>query len=218
MSALRDLTGRRFGRLLVLERAGSDAWKQARWLSRCDCSVKKIVNAYDLVSGQTKSCGCLKREVAKQRATKHGYATGRKLSPEYHCWASIKARCLNPKNRAFKYYGARGITVCERWRESFTAFLADMGPRPPGTSIHRIDNDGNYEPGNCIWATRAEHETNKRRPRAKRITVEGVRYIGVAAAALAYGVNSRSVRSRMRIHGCAATQAIFALLKQKPRR
>lgn len=159
-----DETGRRFSRLEVIALAGS-----GRWLCRCDCGAELRVRGSCLRSGNVKSCGCLHREKAREqqlelakKAVKHGkYKT-----PEYSIWANIKNRCLNPKDNAFRHYGARGVTVCDRWNESFDTFYADMGPRPsPKHSIDRIDNDGNYSPENCRWATQIVQHNNKRNTR-----------------------------------------------------
>lgn len=163
-SVLNDLTGQRFGRLVVVARTENRSGR-THWKCQCDCGNDAIVAAYRLTGPQrTQSCGCLTREATAKRCTTHGAAHRDRRAPEYGTWAAMKQRCQNPRSAKFPEYGARGITVCKRWSDSFEAFLADMGPKPsPRHTIDRIDNDLGYEPGNCRWATPTEQRLNQRR-------------------------------------------------------
>jgi hypothetical protein len=152
-----DITGQRFGRLVVIEDAGRTKVGRVIWFCRCDCGGRTTVEGVLLRNGNTKSCGC------GQSPFIHGHSRRGMWSPTYFSWQKMLQRCNNPNSDRYKYYGARGIIVCERWLHSFENFLADMGERPPKRSIDRINNNGNYEPGNCRWATQSEQVRNSRR-------------------------------------------------------
>jgi hypothetical protein len=153
------MTGQRFNRLVAIRQVGV-RHGHADWLFRCDCGAEKVIPGYRARNRNAASCGCHRREQCGTMSRTHGETH----SVEYTTWTSMTQRCFNPRNRAYKDYGGRGITVCERWRTSFEAFLADMGRRPaPGLSLDRIDNNHGYEPWNCRWATKFEQNNNKRR-------------------------------------------------------
>lgn len=160
MSARTDLAGQRFGRLVALTYSHSDEGGRAHWLCRCDCGVARTVRGKDL--GKQTSCGCQRREQARSLKLTHG----QRWTQLYTCWLNMSDRCNNPNNKRFKDYGGRGIKICDHWR-SFANFLADIlaaiGERPPGMTLDRIDNNGNYEPGNVRWATMKQQRANQRR-------------------------------------------------------
>lgn len=156
-----DISGQRFGRLVVVGRAGAVPGSTT-WHCVCGCGVKTIVRGCLLKAGHTKSCGCIKTEnmttLNVSRIT-HGQSN----SPEWNSWQAMIVRCTRKSTNYYANYGGRGITVCPKWRHSFETFLKDMGPRPRGTTLDRYPhNAGNYEPDNCRWATPKEQANNTR--------------------------------------------------------
>lgn len=154
MSRLIDMTGQRFGRLLILGRSG------AHWACRCDCGQSAKVRRKHLIGGHTVSCGCRRNQILSElhETNQRHMMSG---SPTHRVWIEMRRRCRSAGRVTAKYYFDRGVTVCEHWQSSFEDFLADMGERPPGTTIDRIDGTRGYEPANCRWATPQQQRANQ---------------------------------------------------------
>lgn len=199
--AIKDITGEKFGRLTVVSLAGTKLVgtrkkHRAIWNCQCDCGGTAVVTGASLRSGNTKSCGCLLRDITVDRCTSHGNATRKRQTKEYTTYLGMRSRCENPNSTDFADYMARGIYVCERWVNSFANFLSDMGKAPSAQhSIDRIDNDGPYSPENCRWALPRQQARNKRSTRyveafGKRMSVaELSEVIGKPYQSILYRIN-----------------------------
>lgn len=190
-----DITGRRFGRYVVVGYAGRPNGHTYRWFCRCDCGTGRAVARGSLINGDSKSCGCAKSEASRRAATRHGHAGHGRESGTYRSWKSAIYRCHDQNSISYPRYGAVGIFVCDAWRNSFEAFLDDMGDRPDGTSIERIKSDRGYEPGNCRWATTKEQNRNQRTN--KFVNVNGQDMI-VSDALAALGVSRTTYYRRLK--------------------
>lgn len=206
-----DLTGKVFGRLTAMRRSGtSDGC--AVWECHCHCGRVLHVGSRSLASGRTKSCGCLQREKASF-VGKNNALHGKSKTKEHRTWAGIKTRCTNKNCKYYHRYGGRGIKMCDRWEQSFEAFLADVGPAP--SLLHSIDrfpdNDGNYEPGNCRWVLCAEQQRN--RSTNKIIEFQGRRLCVVEWSELT-GINSQTIYRRLKM-GWSVDRALTKPVQRK---
>lgn len=211
MTPKNDLTGQRFGRLLVIEETGRNKHNAVMWLCRCDCGTEKAVRAYGLRSGKTRSCGCYNREKIVQSTKTHGLSH----QPIHTAWRNMNRRTSEPTYPGYHLYGGRGISVCAEWRESFEAFVRDMGPsHSDGLTLDRIDVNGNYEPTNCRWATPLEQGRNKRNNRL--LTFRG-ETMPLSAWAERVGVHHTVIRARLR-NGWPVERALTAPAPKRRKR
>jgi hypothetical protein len=194
MSAFIDLTGHIFGRLTVIERGPNTANNHTRWWCACRCGKRKLIHGTSLRSEASQSCGCLQKEVTQKRSRTHGMTR----TPEYYTWCLLRRRCLDPSDPKYPSYGGRGITVCDTWKESFSNFYRDMGPKPSSKhSIERLDNAQSYTPTNCIWATRTVQARNTRSNHL--ITIAG-RTQCLAAWLEEKGLGASTYKARIKSH------------------
>lgn len=197
MSEIIDLTGKRFGRLVVIayaETVGKQGNRKIKWLCQCDCGKTKTIAGNSLNSGATKSCGCLAKESTSKRSITHGMSN----TQAYTAWTNMKTRCNNPSGHDIKNYSNCGIIVCKHWLNSFENFFEDMGKPPKGKSIERIDNNKGYSPENCKWATRKEQMRNTRYNRLvsyqgqTRCVAEWAEILGIKRKILINRLNNHS--------------------------
>ncbi|WP_175405544.1 MULTISPECIES: hypothetical protein [unclassified Pseudomonas] len=225
-----DISGLRFGRLLVIGYLSPGENGGSLWLCQCDCGNQAKALSSHLRGGSTRSCGCLASEWSShmgsnpefvrkraEKVTKHGHKRPGKVSVEYRTWIGMKRRCYDVKCKDYPNWGGRGIKVCDRWNNSFVAFFEDMGPRPPGKySIDRLDPDMDYSPENCRWATFAQQGAENRRGLMK-IVVEGLEFSSIADACRHFGVNLTTAHYRINA-GIPAELAVSTTSRLKPRR
>ena len=190
MGKFRDLSGQRFGRLCVIERAPDNPKRPgvACWSCLCDCDNNLVVAGGSLTSGNTQSCGCIRIELI----TKHGNSK----HPLHNTWRHMISRCYDERSPLFRYYGARGISVCAEWQgeDGFRRFLEDMGPKPAGLTLERVDNDGSYTKENCEWATYTTQERNRRYNHL--VTYDG-KTACIAEWAVALGISHATLSDRL---------------------
>ena len=205
-----DITGQRFGRLIAVRLSGKDKHGAAIWSCICDCGSSTDVVKYALKRGTTKSCGCLAREEASRRGTRHGLSKCRVHS----IWDGMLSRCLNQKAHGYERYGGRGITVCDRWLD-FEEFFADMGHPMPNQTLDRIDNDKGYCKENCRWATRHEQNNNTK---ANRFLTAFGQTKTIAEWARDQGIKYQTLYRRLTWCGWSVEDALLTPVQKPPDR
>ena len=188
-----DLTGKIFGRWRVISRADDTHYKHPQWLCICDCGNKKIVKSQTLRDGQSKSCGCLNRDVQRQKCIDRNTSHGLSKTRTYRIWSGMIQRCFNKNNHKYNIYGARNITVCKSWLK-FANFYRDMGECPPHHTLDRINTNGIYKPSNCRWATQKTQQNNRLNNR--KITFNGVT-LCVTEWARQLGTSHKTITGRL---------------------
>lgn len=206
MKFSKDLQGLRFNRLQVIKKIGKTKHLDSIWECLCDCGILVNVTRNHLTRQNTKSCGCLNRETRVAQCKKRNTTHGKSHTRTYNQWSLMKRRCLDneEKNPDWMHYAGRGIKICPEW-QNFEEFFHDMGESSPEYELERIDNDGNYEPGNCIWATRTEQTRNTRRNRY--YCLDG-QTLCLSEIAERYKINYNTLRSRVYIMGLSIEEAI----------
>ena len=199
MSKMIDISGKKFGRWTVIQKDKSDKAGIAVWLCRCDCGKESLISGNSLRSGNSISCGCFRKENPNHKT--HGQSE----TKVYLVWRSMIARCYNKNVIAYKDYGGRGISVCDKWRDSFENFISDMGLPPPKHTIERKNNNGNYEPENCLWASYKVQANNRRGNRI--IVINGISKT-MSQWSEEYGVKVGTIWSRLK-NGWSPELAVF---------
>ena len=207
MPKIIDMTGQVFGKLYVLSRV--PATGQARWLCNCSCGEQTIQAGYDLRKGLIVSCGCTRREkLAVGLFTTHGMTR----TKEYIAWLNMRNRCYRTNSRDYERYGAKGIIVCDAWRDSFESFFLDMGKCPEGYSLDRVDSSANYESSNCRWASLETQANNKLR--IKTATINGVTK-SLAIWCKQFNLPHRTIRARVYERGWEPERAILTPIRKR---
>ena len=204
----KDRKGEVCGKLTAERIDQKTSYGEYRWLYRCECGGTTV--QHPQAAGVTGHCGCLTHERHSKRSTKHGQVG----ELAYNSWCNMKSRCSNPKNPHYEKYGGRGISVCDDWQNSFVNFFRDMGERPSGTTLERIRNNGNYEPGNCCWATKKEQQNNRRNNVI--LTIKGVSRT-IAEWAFIVDVKQSTISSRLRL-GWSHEDAVFKPVAKRKRK